>query len=69
MSISKMSGLSSPHSKTTLGSTSSLTPGSEEVVQHSSDGVKEGEEMESSYSKPAKEVKEEEEPMSYCECF
>ncbi|KAL8180479.1 UNVERIFIED_CONTAM: hypothetical protein K2H54_025572 [Gekko kuhli] len=65
MSISKMSGLSSPHSKTTLGSTSSLTPGSEEVVPHSSDGTKEGEEMESTYSKPAKETKEEEEPMSY----
>ncbi|XP_015280781.1 PREDICTED: coiled-coil domain-containing protein 60 [Gekko japonicus] len=65
MSFSKMSGLSSPHSKTTLGSTSSLTPGSEEVVPHSSDGAKEGEEMESSYSKPTKETKEEEEPMSY----
>ncbi|XP_060119710.1 coiled-coil domain-containing protein 60-like isoform X1 [Heteronotia binoei] len=65
MSLSKMSGLSSPHSKTTLGSTSSLTPGSEEVVQHSSDGAKEGEEMDSSYGKPTKEVKEEEEPMSY----
>ncbi|XP_077164495.1 coiled-coil domain-containing protein 60 [Paroedura picta] len=65
MSISKLSGLSSPHSKTTLGSTSSLTPGSEEAVPHSSDGAKEGEEMESNYSKPAKEPKEEEEPMSY----
>nr|XP_056715720.1 coiled-coil domain-containing protein 60 [Euleptes europaea] len=65
MSFSKLSGLSSPHSKTTLGSTSSLTPGSEEVVPHSSDGAKEAEEMESCYSKAAKETKEEEEPMSY----
>ncbi|XP_054852679.1 coiled-coil domain-containing protein 60 [Eublepharis macularius] len=62
---SKMSGVSSLHSKTTLGSTSSLTPGSEEVVLHSSEGAKEGEEMESLYSRQAKEPKEEEEPMSY----
>uniref|UniRef100_A0ACB8FYZ4 Uncharacterized protein n=1 Tax=Sphaerodactylus townsendi TaxID=933632 RepID=A0ACB8FYZ4_9SAUR len=65
MSISRTSGLSSPYSKTTLGSTSSLTPGSEEVVPHSSDVAKEGEEIDSSCSKPAKETREEEEPMSY----
>ncbi|KAJ7309598.1 hypothetical protein JRQ81_007651 [Phrynocephalus forsythii] len=62
MSMSKMSGLSSPHSKTTLTSTSSLTPGSDEVAQPPSDSAKEVEEMESSYSK---QTKEEEEPMSY----
>uniref|UniRef100_A0A8C5RFT8 Coiled-coil domain-containing protein 60 n=1 Tax=Laticauda laticaudata TaxID=8630 RepID=A0A8C5RFT8_LATLA len=61
-SMSKISGLSSPHSKTTLASTSSLTPGSDEVAQPTSESVKEVEEMESSYSK---QTKEEEEPMSY----
>uniref|UniRef100_A0A670ZVU0 Coiled-coil domain containing 60 n=1 Tax=Pseudonaja textilis TaxID=8673 RepID=A0A670ZVU0_PSETE len=63
-SMSKISGLSSPHSKTTLASTSSLTPGSDEVAQPTSESVKEVEEMESSYSK---QTKEEEEPLSYCE--
>ncbi|KAM6422780.1 coiled-coil domain-containing protein 60 [Liasis olivaceus] len=61
-SMSKISGLSSPHSKTTLASTSSLTPGSDEVAQPTSDSAKEVEEMESSYSK---QTKEEEEPLSY----
>ncbi|XP_058014634.1 coiled-coil domain-containing protein 60 isoform X2 [Ahaetulla prasina] len=66
-SMSKISGLSSPHSKTTLASTSSLTPGSDEVAQPTSDSAKEVEEMESSYSKQTKETsaKEEEEPLSY----
>uniref|UniRef100_A0A8C6YL13 Uncharacterized protein n=1 Tax=Naja naja TaxID=35670 RepID=A0A8C6YL13_NAJNA len=63
-SMSKISGLSSPHSKTTLASTSSLTPGSDEAAQPTSESVKEVEEMESSYSK---QTKEEEEPLSYCE--
>ncbi|XP_063172036.1 coiled-coil domain-containing protein 60 [Candoia aspera] len=61
-SMSKISGLSSPHSKTTLASTSSLTPGSDEAAQPASDSVKEVEEMESSYSK---QTREEEEHLSY----
>ncbi|KAJ6659122.1 hypothetical protein lerEdw1_019425 [Lerista edwardsae] len=69
-SISKISGLSSPHSKTTLTSTSSLTPASDEI-QAPSDGAREGDDAESTFSrqtreiKEVKEVKEEEEPMSY----
>ncbi|XP_061458606.1 coiled-coil domain-containing protein 60 isoform X2 [Rhineura floridana] len=55
--------ISSPHSKTTLTSTSSLTPVSDEAAQPPSDSAKEVEEMESSYSKQTKE--EEEQPMSY----
>nr|XP_020667281.1 coiled-coil domain-containing protein 60 [Pogona vitticeps] len=62
MSMSKLNGLSSPHSKTTLTSTSSLTPASDEVAQPPSDSAKDVEELESSYSK---QTKEEEEPMSY----
>ncbi|KAH0625451.1 hypothetical protein JD844_014980 [Phrynosoma platyrhinos] len=62
LSVSKMSGLSSPHSKTTLTSTSSLTPGSEEAARPPSDSAKDMEEIESCYSK---QTKEEEEPMSY----
>ncbi|XP_008116873.1 coiled-coil domain-containing protein 60 [Anolis carolinensis] len=57
---SKMSGLSSPHSKTTL--TSSPTPGSEEVAHLASDSARDVEDIESCYSK---QTKEEEEPMSY----
>ncbi|XP_070619211.1 coiled-coil domain-containing protein 60 [Erythrolamprus reginae] len=57
-SMSKISGLSSPHSKTTLASTSSLTPGSDEVAQPTSESTKEVEEMESSYSKQTKEEEE-----------
>nr|XP_060641396.1 coiled-coil domain-containing protein 60 [Anolis sagrei ordinatus] len=57
---SKMSGLSSPHSKTTL--TSSLTPGSEEAAHLPSDSARDVEDIESCYSK---QTKEEEEPMSY----
>lgn len=67
-SISKISGLSSPHSKTTLTSTSSLTPGSDEI-QPPSDGKEGDVEVESTFSRltprETKEVKEEEEPMSY----
>lgn len=67
-SISKISGFSSPQSKTTLTSTSSLTPASDEI-QPPSDGPKEGEDAESTFSRQTretvKEVKEEEEPMSY----
>ncbi|XP_042297428.1 coiled-coil domain-containing protein 60 isoform X2 [Sceloporus undulatus] len=62
LSVSKMSGLSSPHSKTTLTSTSSLTPASDEVAHPASDSAKDGDEMESCFSK---QTKEEEEPMSY----
>uniref|UniRef100_A0A8D2JF57 Coiled-coil domain containing 60 n=1 Tax=Varanus komodoensis TaxID=61221 RepID=A0A8D2JF57_VARKO len=64
LSMTKLDGLSSPHSKTTLTSTSSLTPASDEAVQLPSDSAKDAEEMDSSYSK---QTKEEEEPLSYCE--
>ncbi|XP_053135161.1 coiled-coil domain-containing protein 60 isoform X2 [Hemicordylus capensis] len=64
VSESRTSGLSSPHSKTTLASTSSLTPGSDEA-QPPSDSAKDAEEMESLHSRQTRETKEEEEPLSY----
>ncbi|XP_060125712.1 coiled-coil domain-containing protein 60 isoform X1 [Zootoca vivipara] len=54
--------ISSPHSKTTLTSTSSLSPIYDEAAQPPSDSAKEGEEMESVFSK---QTREEEEPMCY----
>uniref|UniRef100_A0A8C4YNR5 Coiled-coil domain containing 60 n=1 Tax=Gopherus evgoodei TaxID=1825980 RepID=A0A8C4YNR5_9SAUR len=66
ISISRLSGLTSPHSRTPLGSISSLVPSSEDNTNVNTAPIDVTKECEDSESVQSKQTREDEEPVSHC---
>uniref|UniRef100_A0A674IJM5 Coiled-coil domain containing 60 n=1 Tax=Terrapene triunguis TaxID=2587831 RepID=A0A674IJM5_9SAUR len=66
ISVSRLSGLSSPHSRTPLGSISSLVPSSEDNTNVNTAPIDVTKECEDSESVQSKQTREDEEPVSHC---
>uniref|UniRef100_A0A8C3P4E3 Coiled-coil domain containing 60 n=1 Tax=Chrysemys picta bellii TaxID=8478 RepID=A0A8C3P4E3_CHRPI len=65
ISVSRLSGLSSPHSRTPLGSISSLVPSSEDNTNVNTAPIDVTKECEDSESVQSKQTREDEEPVSH----
>ncbi|XP_067406390.1 coiled-coil domain-containing protein 60 isoform X4 [Emydura macquarii macquarii] len=65
ISVSRLSGLSSPHSRTPLGSISSLVPSSEDYANVNTAPIDVTKEYEDSESVQSRQTKEDEEPVSH----
>uniref|UniRef100_A0A8C0JAD4 Coiled-coil domain containing 60 n=1 Tax=Chelonoidis abingdonii TaxID=106734 RepID=A0A8C0JAD4_CHEAB len=66
ITVSRLSGLSSPHSRTPLGSISSLVPSSEDNINVNTAPIDVTKECEDSESVQSKQTREDEEPVSHC---
>ncbi|XP_032637979.1 coiled-coil domain-containing protein 60 isoform X2 [Chelonoidis abingdonii] len=65
ITVSRLSGLSSPHSRTPLGSISSLVPSSEDNINVNTAPIDVTKECEDSESVQSKQTREDEEPVSH----